>query len=268
MDYLTFFGFSQKPFDQNIPTQNILVTDQLADWKGRFDFVVSHKLWAVLTGDVGAGKSTAIRWATQQLPHAEFKAIPVIASSGTILELYRRILQALSQTPAGFRAQMSKQIIHSLKDIASQNITPILIIDEASLLNLEVFRELHTLTQFECDSKPLFTIILVGQEDLIDKLAFHASKPLASRVSARMHLSAGNLQQTKLYVDHHLKMAGIQKNLFEENALTALHQASAGIPRNINNLARLALMTAASQKRTLITGEDVRVASTELFLHQ
>lgn len=267
MDYTTFFGFAKKPFSSSLKPDELLVTDQLQNWKARFDFVTSHKLWAVLTGEVGAGKSTAIRWAIQMLPHPEYKPILITASGGSVLEIYRRILMALSQPISGSRAKMYQAATTAFKDIANGGVTPILVIDEASLLALEVFKELHTLTQFDCDSKPLLSVILVGQEDLIDKLTYPASKPLASRITARMHLTAGDLNQTIDYVSHHLKIAGARTSLFEQPALMALHQASAGIPRNINNLSRCALITAASNKRQIVTADDVRVASTELFLN-
>lgn len=268
MDYLTFFGFTKKPFRSDLKTDEILVTEQLKNWQARFQFVTSHKLWGVLTGDVGAGKSTAIRWVIENLPHPEYKSIFVTAAGGSIIEIYRRILIALGLPLSGFKAHMFQTMTQSLKDIAAKEVTPILIIDEASLLSLEVFKELHTLTQFECDSKPILSVILVGQEDLMDKLTYPTSKPLASRITARMHLTAGNQDQTQAYVFHHLKIAGGKTSLFDETALMALHQASAGIPRNINNLARCALITATAEKRQIVTGEDVRVASTELFLHQ
>lgn len=267
MDYLNFFGFSQHPFRASLRPEEILVTDQLNHWKARFDFVVTHKLWGVLTGEVGAGKSTAIRWALENLPHPEYKPILVIGSGGSVLEIYRRILMVLGQPVPGFRAKMWRGITESFREIARERVTPILVIDEASLLPLEVFCELHTLAQFDCDSKPILSVILAGQEDLIDRLSYPSSRPLASRVTTRMHLTAGDLNQTIAYVAHHLKIAGLSRPLFDQAALTALHQTSGGILRSINNLARCALIAAAHEKRQTVTPEDIRVASTELFLN-
>lgn len=267
MDYMTFFGFEKQPFRSSLKSEELLITDQLQNWKARFDFVASHKLWAVLTGEVGAGKSTAIRWALETLPHPEYKPVLVTGCGGSVLETYRRILIALGQPAPGFRARMWQVITQSFLEITKDKITPILIIDEASLIPLEVFKELHTLTQFEYDSKPIVSMILAGQEDLIDKLSYPSSRPLASRITARMHLTAGDLNQTRAYVDHHLKIAGVRKTLLEESAVVALHQASGGILRNINNVMRCSLITAASERRQNITAEDIRIATTELFLN-
>lgn len=267
MDYLNHFGFAKKPFSSDLKGEDLLVTDQLRDWAGRFNFVATHKLWAVLTGEVGAGKSTAVRWALHNLPHPEYRPIEITACGGSVLETYRKILIALGIPFLGNRAKLHQAIVSTFRDIASQKITPLLIIDEASLLSLEAFKELHTLTQFDCDSKTIIVVVLVGQDDLIDKLTYPASRPLASRITARMHLASGNEQQTADYIAHHLKIAGVRPTLFEPQAITATYQASGGIPRNINNLARCALITAAAQKRQIVTPDDIRVASTELFLH-
>lgn len=268
MDYLTHFGFAKKPFSADLKNDELLKTPQLTAWCSRFNYVITHKLWGVLTGEVGAGKSTAIRFAVETLPHPEYRPIMVTAGSGSILEMYRRILMTLGITPPGNRAKMHHAIINVIRDIAAQKITPLLIVDEASLLSLESFRELHTLAQFDCDSKPTLAVILAGQEDLIDKLTYPTSKPLASRITARMHMVAGAENDTTEYMTHHLKIAGVRPTLFESTAITATHQVSGGIPRNINNIARCALITAAAQKRLVVTADDVRVASTELFLHQ
>lgn len=268
MEYLSFFGFKQNPFPSNLKAKELLITDQLKHWHARFEFVTTHKLWGVLTGEVGAGKSTAVRWAMEQLSQPQFKPILITATNGTFLEVLRKILFALGHmNVAGIRAKMIHAIRQSFLDIHSQKITPVLIIDEASLLPLDVFRELHTLSQFDCDSKPVICVVLVGQEDLIDKLSYPTSRSLASRITARMHLTAGDMNQTSEYVRHHLKLAGGKETFFDEHAFTAIHQASGGLLRTINNLARCSLISAAAQKRQVVSADDIQVASSEMFLN-
>ena len=130
-----------------------------------------------------------------------------------------------------------------------------LTIDEASLLRLEVFVELHTIAQFDKDSKPYLPIILAGQANLIDKLSYRTSAPLASRVIAKSHLQGLNREGMQQYLIH----------LFDDTAVSAIHQGSGGLLRKANHLARGALIAAAKLKTTSVTAEHVRVASTELF---
>ena len=128
-----------------------------------------------------------------------------------------------------------------------------------------MFAELHTLTQFEGDSKPILPIILAGQNNLLDKLYWKTSLPLSSRVVARSHLKAVDRQGMADYLDHHLKIAGINHCLFSEQAITAIHQGSGGFFRKANHLARGALIASAAEKSQQVSAEHVRLASTELI---
>ncbi len=141
----------------------------------------------------------------------------------------------------------------------------VLVIDEASLLRLSVFAELHTLTQFENDSKPFLPLILVGQSNFVENLRFRDSLPLASRVIAQKHLQGVDREAMERYLGHHLDLAGIKISLFEEGAITAIHQGAGGIFRKANHLARGSIIAAAKSKETMVTAEHVRLAATELL---
>jgi len=141
----------------------------------------------------------------------------------------------------------------------------ILVIDEASLMRLEVFAELHTICQFEKDAKPWLPLILSGQSNLIDKLTYQASQPLASRIVAKSHLEGVDLNGMEMYLQHHLTIAGLERKLFDQTAITAIHQGSGGLYRKANHLARGALIAAASDQAVSVNAEHVRIASTELF---
>jgi type II secretory pathway predicted ATPase ExeA len=111
------------------------------------------------------------------------------------------------QPPAPFRVR--RLLVDRLRRIHPGDL-PLLIIDEASLLRLDVFAELHTLTQFKGDSKPLLPIILAGQNNLVDSLLYRTSLPLSSRIVARSHLEGVSRKHMEAYLAHHLKIAGIQ----------------------------------------------------------
>jgi type II secretory pathway predicted ATPase ExeA len=132
-------------------------------------------------------------------------------------------------------------------------------------MRLDVFAEMHTITQFEQDSKPWLPIILVGKTNLIDSLTYQTSLPLASRVVARSHLEPANRSAMEEYINHHLSIVGVNSNPFEDAAITAVHQGSGGLFRTANNLARGALIAAAKEQSMTVTPEHVRLASTEIF---
>ena len=222
---------------------------------------------ALLTGEIGSGKSTALRYVTESLHPSEHLCLYVTATSGSILELYRQILGALGVDNRGIsRALMLQTIRAQVMELTrAKKLKVLLVIDEASLLRMEVFAELHTLLQFEKDAKPFLPLVMAGQSNLIDSLKYRPAMPLASRVVARSHLEGANLSLMTQYLVHHLAIAGVKQNLFEDAAVVAVHQGSGGLFRKANHLARGALIAAAQQKSTTVTAEHVRLAATEIF---
>lgn len=264
--YRQYFALQKEPFAADIPRKDILVTKNLTAVQDRIHYAMRLGAIALVTGEIGSGKSTALRYVLGGLHPSEYRIICVTASSGSILELYRQVLAELGIENAGAsRAKMTHRIKQEVQEWASKKIKIALIIDEASLLRLEVFAELHTLTQFEQDSKPFLPIVLAGQANLVDNLHYRNSKPLASRVVARCHLTGIDLSTMEDYLRHHLAIAGVNRMLFDDTAVTAIHQASGGLFRKANHLARGALIAAAKAQEPLAAAEHVRLAETEIF---
>jgi type II secretory pathway predicted ATPase ExeA len=265
--YRTFFGFCREPFSVDLKVEEILKTEAVLAVADRIDYALRLGAIVLLTGEVGSGKSTALRFAISRLHPSEYRLIWVTAGGGSILELYRQIAWELEvETPTYGRASLTRIIRRAILDLVlSKKQKVVLLIDEASLLRLEVFAELHTLTQFEGDSKPLLPMILAGQNNLLDKLYWRTSLPLSSRVVARSHLQGVDRQGMDLYLNHHLKIAGVNQPLFSDQAITAIHQGAGGLFRKANHLARGALIAAASEKIQIVSAEHVRIASTELI---
>jgi len=266
-NYRSFFGLKKEPFGADIAMKDILQTDQLVDAKTRLDYVIRLGAVGLVTGEVGSGKSTAIRYAEGNLHPSAFRSIYITASSGSIMEFYRQLLSELSiHRRSNSKTTMLGLIKKEIADLVlEKKLKVVLIVDEASLMRLEVFAELHTICQFEKDSKPYLPILLAGQNNLIDKLSYRSSQPLASRIVARSHLKATSLDGMKTYLEHHLSIAGIEHNLFEQTALTAIHQGSGGLFRKANHLARGSLIAAAAKQKSMVVAEHVQLAATEVF---
>jgi type II secretory pathway predicted ATPase ExeA len=266
-NYRTFFGLNKEPFGTDIALKDILRTDQLLDVKNRFDYVLRLGAIGLVTGEVGSGKSTAIRYAQGNLHPSEYRSIYVTASSGSIMELYRQLLNKLDiYRSSNSKTLMLRLIKKEITDLVlEKKLKVVLIVDEASLMRLEVFAELHTIVQFEKDSKPYLPMILAGQNTLVDKLTYRSSQPLSSRIVARSHLQTTSLEGMQTYLEHHLKIAGVKHNLFDQTALTAIHQGSGGLFRKANHLARGSLIAAAAKENSVVDAEHVRLAATEIF---
>ncbi len=260
------FGFTSEPFPQDVKVEDLYPLPGLDALLKRFFYAVRLSAISVITGDVGSGKSTSLRYATSKLHPSEFKVIPIVATTGSLLELFRQICLVFGIEYRSFSiALMTKMVRDIISEIAGRKETPVLVIDEAHLLRSEIYAQLHTLTQFEFDSKSLMPMILSGQKKLIDKLMYQSSRPLASRVVGRSYLEGLKLKDMHAYIHHHLKIAGGREGLFADEAVLAIHQGSGGLLRRANTLAKGALLAAAMEKCTVATAEHVRLASTEIM---
>jgi type II secretory pathway predicted ATPase ExeA len=267
MSYRPFFGLAREPFSADLDLDEIMQTDDILAVNQRLEYVIRIGAIGLVTGEVGAGKSTALRWAAGQLHPSGHKVLWITATSGSVLEVYRQLLAELDiNTAASSRAVLTRMIREQIVNLAvNKKQQPLLIIDEASLLRLDVFTELHTLTQFQGDSKPWLPMILAGQNNLADNLLYRTAVPLASRIVARSHLRAVTREGMARYILHHLDVAGLKNSPFDDQAVTAIHQGSGGLFRKANHLARGALIAAAAEKSQSVTAEHVRVADSELL---
>ena len=230
-NYRTFFELEREPFSSDIELDNILLTPPLKGVEERIHYAVGLGAIALVTGEIGSGKSTALRYVTGMLHPSQYRTLYITASTGSILELYRQLLDVLGMEMGGVFGPLCSGAFAKKYSNWCKGKNMILVIDEASLLRLEVFAELHTLTQFEKDSKPILPIVLAGQSNLIDNLMYRSSLPLASRIVGRSHLEGVTREQMEQYLNHHLAIAGVKNNIFDETAVTAIQQGSGGLFR-------------------------------------
>jgi len=264
--YNHFFAFQRPPFPQDLKVQDLYPLPGLQALADRFLYALNLGASSVITGEAGTGKSTFLRYASSPLHPSQYRIIPVTANTGTILELLKQILLSLQVESRSLSITLlTKTFRGLLSEITAKKQQPVLIIDEAQLMRLEVFAQIHTLLQFDFDSKPLVPLILCRQNNLIDKLLYHTSRPLASRVVGKSHLPGLILKEMQEYLHHHLKIAGVKEQLFAEETILAIQQGSGGLLRRANHLARGALVAGALEKNHTVSAEHVRTASAKII---
>ena len=132
-----FFGFTKEPFSPDIKLDELYHTAALEGVKERFLYAVSLGAISVITGDVGSGKSTALRYASGGLHPSQYHVIPVIASTGSVIEVFKQICIALD---INWNSTSLTRLMHTIREtvseIAKRRQVPVLIIEEASLLHL------------------------------------------------------------------------------------------------------------------------------------
>ena len=267
VNYRAYFGLKSDPFATDVATKDLLRLPGMLGVKERLDYVVSLGGVLVVTGEVGAGKSTSLRWSLSHYHPSEVAVVSVVANTGSIVELLRMISWGLDLNPTTMsKSKLFADAKAAVRDIAGAKKQKVaLVIDEANLLRVDVLLELHTLLYFDHDSKSLLSLVLCGQSTVLDRLAYRTVAPLASRVIARAHLETLPLAQMEDYLAHHVKIAGGKKALFDPPAITAIHQGSGGVLRRANALARGGLLAAQREEKDAVTAEHIRIASSELM---
>jgi len=267
MSHKAYFGFKSEPFAKDIATKDLFSLPSMLGVKQRLDYCLGLGGVLAIFGEVGSGKTTALRWGLSHYHASEYKFVPVVATTGSIVELYKQISWGLDLSPKSVsRTSLLKECRSVISELANAKKQKILIyIDEAQLLRRDVLAEIHTLLNFNQDKSNFLTLVLCGQTALIEHLQYRAAAPLASRVMAKSHIKA--LTQTEMleYINHHLKVAGVKKSLFDDSAMTAIQQGSAGGLRRANQLASGGLMAAALEQCQSVTADHIRTAASELI---
>jgi len=263
--WVSYFGFSHTPFSKAIPASQLCERPRLQEAIARLHFTISEMQLGVLTGEVGVGKTVAVRAATSQLDTAAHHVIYVPNPAFGTRGLYVTIVRALGAVPRFHKAEMIAQAQGLLAaEEQERRRRVVLIVDEAHLLTPEQLEELRLLTNAEMDSQSHLALVLVGQPTLARQLRMGVFAALDQRIGMRYQLTAMDLGESVQYLRHHLALAGHPDPLFADDAIARLHQASLGLPRALNNAAVAALIAAASAKKLLVDDDCAKQAVAEL----
>ena len=266
--YAALFGLSQEPFSI-APDPHFLYMSE------RHREALAHLLYGVqggggfvlLTGAVGAGKTTVCRCFVEQLP-GSCQLAYIFNPKLSVPELLATVCEEFGvSAPAGGTV---KDYVDPLNQFLltshGAGKSSVLIIDEAQNLSADVLEQLRLLTNLETDTRKLLQIILIGQPELRDRLAQPDMAQLAQRVIARYHLEALGEAETAQYVRHRLSVAGLKGPLpFDAGALRRIHRLARGVPRRINLLCDRALLGAYAQSRASVDAKMVGQAAREAF---
>jgi type II secretory pathway predicted ATPase ExeA len=263
--WVTHFGFTRTPFSKSIPAKDLFVRDAHAEAVARINFCVAESALGVLTGDVGAGKTVAVRAATAAMDPASHHLVYVPNPAFGTRGLYVTIVRTLGASPRFHKAEVMAQAAELLAtEEAERHRRVVLVIDEAHLLTPEQLEELRLLTNAELDSKSPFAGLLVGQPTLARSLRMGIFAALDQRIATRYALKPMDLGESANYLRHHLALVGRTDPLIADDAVARLHRVANGLPRALNNAAIAALMAAAADGKALVDETCAKKAVAEL----
>jgi type II secretory pathway predicted ATPase ExeA len=262
--YESYFGLSRTPFSKDIAPSALFGHAQHDETIARLTWVVGENAIGVLTGEVGSGKSVALRALSASLDPSRHTVVYFCGLAG-LRGFYFELIGALGGEPGFLRAQLASQ---AKALIASETIEKrkrlVVIADEAHALPVELLEEIRLLTNEAMDSASNFSLILAGQPTLRRKLNLTVLNALSQRVALRCQLKGLGPEESAGYIHHHLALAGRSDALFSDDAIALIHSAGVGIPRRMNNLATQSLVAGYLDKKNIIDEGTVKRAVAEL----
>jgi type II secretory pathway predicted ATPase ExeA len=231
----------------------------------RIGWCVSERRIGVITGEVGAGKTVAIRAALSGLDPTRHTIIYLPNPTIGVRGIHHQIVAALGGQPLVHHATLVPQAANALAiEQAERGRTPVLVIDEAHLLEHAQLESIRMLTNHDMDSASPFSCLLVGQPTLRRRMKLGALAALDQRIGLRYTMPPMTGEETSSYLRHHLGLAGRSDTLFSDDATTLIHQTSRGYPRAVNNLALQALVAAFAADKNIVDESSARTAVTEV----
>ncbi|WP_134701802.1 ExeA family protein [Ammoniphilus sp. YIM 78166] len=255
----SFYGLTRTPFVRDIPTGEMYESVMLDETLGRLEYAAERQLFAVITGDCGTGKTTTIRRFTETLDPARFKSLYLSDSKLTPRHFYKGLLEQLGCEAKFYRGDAKRQLHREIELMRGiHHLQPVVIVDEAHLLDREMLEEVRFLLNFKMDAQSPMALILVGQSELWDRLRLQAYAAIRQRIDLQCKLSHYDRAQVGEYILRHLRYAGAQSDIFSDGAIDDIYQFSSGSARLINKICTHSLLYGAQNKHRIIDDRMVK----------
>lgn len=270
--YTQFFGLKETPFSIAPDPRYLFMSERHRD-------ALAHLLYGLdggggfvlLTGEIGAGKTTVCRCFLEQIPD-NCNVAYIFNPKLTVLELLQSVCDEfqIDWAPQHDGVLTIKDYLDPLNDFLLEEHAAgknnVLIIDEAQNLSAELIEQLRLLTNLETNERKLLQIVLIGQPELRTLLARPEMEQVAQRVVARFHLPALSEAETAHYIAHRMAVAGrVGEVPFDRKAIRQIHRRSRGVPRRINLLCDRALLGAYANGKGAIGSAVIDKAALEVF---
>jgi type II secretory pathway predicted ATPase ExeA len=263
--YRPFYGFSRLPFERDLPADLLFRVPALDELHARLCYLADTRGIGLLYSEPGCGKTTALRRFKEALHPDQVRLVYLYDTTVNAADLYRQLAMELGIEPRWRRSMTFRAVQEEIVRLATERrLTVLLVIDEAHRLRPDVLAELPLLTNFEMDSGARLALLLCGQVGLRQRLRMAELEPLAQRVTVRFALRGLDRDGTRLYLEHRLRVAGVDRPLFSEPAIEAIFNASQGVFRRIDGVAHHALAAGAAARARIVDADHVVSAAEEI----
>ncbi|MCB9521445.1 MAG: AAA family ATPase [Myxococcales bacterium] len=257
---LAHFDLTHAPFDKAIADDQLWLPPSKRDIVDALVDTVAARQWALLVGDPGVGKTCILRALRHRLSTDGTRLTYCCNTTLGRRDFYRQICHALNLAPKATAAGVFYAITTNVAELGRDRVHSVFLVDEAHLLHQDVLDHLHILGNFEWDSAPLLSIILVGLPDLEERLALRCNRSIYSRMQRRLRIGPLTPEDTGDYLRTRLAHAGCKKDVFAADARAFLHETAQGALRDLDRLAEAAMRKAAQRGDAVVDRTHVAAA--------
>ena len=263
--YLESFGLKEHPFRLSPDPRFLFLSKQHARARAYMESTVWFSDgFVVVTGEIGAGKTTLLELFLAELDDTVTVA-RIHQTQVTAVQFLQGLLVQFGVRPFNMRkAELLDALSTHLRTLLSEGRRVVIVIDEAQNLDMTVLEEIRMLADIGPGGGRVVSIILAGQPELSATLDSPALEQLAQRTRLRFHLKALTEAETGEYVQHRLKVAGAETEIFDAEAFPLIYRYTGGVPRLVNTLCDTSMLVAFGEEKGTVGSEEVREAIREL----
>jgi general secretion pathway protein A len=253
LPFKVYFGFLTEPFSKEIATKALFISEQLKALFERLQHFITRRGIALITGEVGAGKSTALRAYTENLDKNHHAIVYIDDPTLGLRGMFNSIARQLNLNAKFFTWQLVPELKAAIeKNFADYHKTTLVIIDDAQHLKSPALEALRLLTNFRIDSQAPLSLILLAHPEFRKMVQLKALEAFSQRLTLRFHLTGLAQSEAGAYVKHQLEIAGRTDTLFTDDVIVEIYQQAKGIPRLVNTLCYECLLDIYQQQKNVV----------------
>jgi type II secretory pathway predicted ATPase ExeA len=253
------FNLRRLPFERDVPTSALYIAPRTQELLSRLEYATLKRKFVVVTGEVGVGKTTAIRKFADSLDNTRFRAIYITDSALKPRVFYWEVLTQIGddEKVSFYRSESKRKVLTHMRRLMDNQIIPIIFVDEAHLLSDEMLEETRFLLNNDMDSNAPMSLVVIGQNELRAKLSKDVYEPITQRIDFHFKLEPFDRSQTYEYIASHMRYASGDAEIFTDTAINSVYGYSHGLARKINKVCSIALIYAAQRGKHAVDGADI-----------